>query len=174
MTKDEVIEYMLQHNKILEIDGEYFIPDDSVQKPSLKKSISKPTSILKKQILSKSWPESISDSKNNYRVIALMDECRIPAKSPQGNMLRSITSSLTREINNIVENGEVEGSLFITAISDYYATTSYPKSFKNLVTEGDAMVIYKEWYEYNKSLNQQKKPGSLKDDSELDPNERWQ
>lgn len=176
MTKDEIIEELDKRGIITQIGGDYMITEKyktMLSQPKVSNPIvPQRTKLDYDQLLDVStngsnWPADILDSVGRNRVTALMDACGIKSHCERGDYrLRGVNKEAVNIIGNIIDSGDVDATTFIEAITLYYKFTERPKSFKNLLLEGDALDIYSEHIEGTLK-------GNLTKDGEAKDTQRW-
>lgn len=161
MNKDEIIAELINKGVIVAIADSYIITEkykellllEQAQKTTLNVEVpKKPQSLNYDKLLNvgtsgDTWPETVLETTGRARCTALMDACQIPASvnTPSGlYRLRGVTIEVANIISNIVADPDIVPDVFISAVQLYYKNMERPKSFKNLVLEGEILDIYQE------------------------------
>lgn len=125
MTKDEIIEYLVKHKKILEIGNQYFLPDE---KPKNK------TVYLCKNLPDKYLGKSISVAYDYF-----LNDCQIPLNST-GNLVYLLrTKTRDSELvlkKEILENPDIDYLTLTNNIKAYYKTSATKYPIAKFLTEG--------------------------------------
>lgn len=156
MNKDEILEVLSQLGIIVSIGEEYFVSEKYKELISLQQEITlkkvqeaerKPIDydkILNKKLANTTWPTAVIEATGRLKIIALMDACSIPHTGGKGYRLRSVTDEMSNIISNIVVDDAINPLVFMEAVRLYYQNTEMPKTFKNLVCDGDVLDLYQE------------------------------
>ena len=158
MTKDDILNLLIRKNIISLIDDTYFLTETykevltkenpiQLEAPIVYSKTTNYDALLDPKTNGNDWPSEILDSIGRSRAVAFMDACHIPAVSKKGYRLRGIDKDGINIIGNIVASKDIHPNTFLEAITLYYKHTEMPKSFKNLLAEGDALDIYNEHIE---------------------------
>lgn len=152
MTKDEIINVLLNKSIINEIDGTYFLTEkykevqnSSVNLTAVSSSPVKITNydeLLDASTNGNNWPVEILESVGRTRAVAFMDACKIPTISKKGYMLRGVDKQALNVLGNIVENRSIHPNTLIDAVKHYYTYVECPKGIKNFLVDGDILDVY--------------------------------
>lgn len=160
MTKDEILQTLNSVGVITIIAGDFFLTEK--YKELLTPALNAPKQIPKKKTLPRldydeilnvdgtdtAWPAEIEHTVGRIRSEHFMNACKIPdmgGKPPRTYRLRGLPKECLSIIDNIVNNKDVSPASIIKAIELYYKYTEMPKSFKNLLLEGEVINIYHEY-----------------------------
>jgi hypothetical protein len=156
MSKDEIIDDLIDKGIVAVIGDNYLITEKykellagttKVIMPEIKKAKLSYDELLNTKTNGNDWPVEILESQGRARGVALMDLCEIPTIASKGYRLRGLDKDAINIIGNIISSLEINPPTFIEAITMYYKHTEMPKSFKNLLIEGDVLDIYNEHIE---------------------------
>ena len=159
--KDEIIVELLDVGIIIELSGMYMLTEKYKEVLKAKVTIPQPGKVdVNKDIILKvgdnitEWSEDIIQSEGRARAESFMNACDIPIKAPSGYRLRSLPMDCLRIIDNIVNDKDVSPGDMIASIASYYnSNNQYPKTFKNLLLDGEVVDIYNEWISGNFNPN---------------------
>lgn len=152
MTKDEIIQQLIELNIVLKIGEDYLltekyktIEEAPAPKPPASTTINY-DKIMNHKTAGEGWPEQIASTSGRTRAEALVLALEIPKYSPDGKYrLRSLDPTSINIINNAIADRNIIPSAFMKALTNYYQVEQYPSAFKNLVISGEFLTIYREW-----------------------------
>lgn len=152
MTKDEVVQVLLDKHIIMLIGEEYHLTEkylEVLDSPIKIEPITKVTGLDYAMLLDPTtngnhWPVEINETRDRIRYTNMMDLCEVPTYAAKGYRLRSSSKEAFNIISNIVDNQGIQPAKFMQAVKLYYRYTEMPKGFRNLVTSGDILDIYQE------------------------------
>jgi len=160
MTKDEILKKLESLGLITVINSMYFITEKYKELLSKAATIPLKSEIpVNKQLLdydeilntdgsATSWPSDIEHTTGRTRAEAFMNAANIPEMggiAPRVYRLRGLPKECLTIIDNIINNKDVSPISMIKAIEIYYKYTEMPKSFKNLLLEGEVINLYHEY-----------------------------
>lgn len=146
--------YMLteKYKELLMLDKTKILPEPVKPKAKLDEDV-----LLNPRTNGSDWPMEILESKGRIRATILMDVCGIPTKSASGYLLRSLDGDAVNILGNIIENSDIQPSVFIACVKEYYETQDMPVGFKRLLTEGAITGLYLDYiaddFDPNKTTN---------------------
>jgi len=152
--KDEIIQDLINVGIIAEFSGSYMLTEKYKEVLTNKVKLQEPEKLedVNKSLLMevgdnlKTWAEDIIQTEGRIRAENFMNACNIPTKAPGGYRLRGLPLDCLRLIDNIVTSDSIIPADMIGCINSYYNDDNeHPKTFKNLLLDGDVIDIYKEW-----------------------------
>jgi hypothetical protein len=167
MNEREILEELAKLGIITSIAGQFFITEkykellagtnviqDVVPEPKKSKTIDN-YELLNTEGSETAWPADVAQTAGRVRADHFMTFCKIPVTAPDGSYrLRSLPLNCLSIIDNIVAQKDINPLVMSTSIAMYYEHTKYPKTFKNLLLEGEVINIYNEYVsgEFQKSM----------------------
>lgn len=148
MTQKELLVTLLDHGIIHRVGDVWFITD--TYKELIEKSEEVEQNVLEIADLSfdyaSNYPDEVRLVKPDLRVTAILDYCEVPVmKNTNGKeyMVRSNDKATRTAIDKVISNKNIDATVLLESIRDYYSNSDFPKSFKNYVKDGDLMTMYK-------------------------------
>tara|TARA_R110000851_G_scaffold160786_1_gene304072 strand:+ start:1291 stop:1803 length:513 start_codon:yes stop_codon:yes gene_type:complete len=98
------------------------------------------------------YPEEIAASTPSTRLTAIYNYCGVPDminKEGKRYMVRSGDKKTKESVERVIANPDLDPTLVLDCITDYYKTFPFPKSFKNFLSE-EFETMYQSYVTGNK------------------------
>jgi len=151
MTAEEVLSSFLNKGLVHMIAPGKYILTSKVQEVVEKMGASGPNLdivVPKMEDLDNLFPKEIREAAPDNKINALYNYCNIPASISRNGrryMVRSSDASTRRYIMRFMSLPNINPTVMINCVKDYYKLMEYPKSMKNFISDGDFLDLYNDY-----------------------------
>ena len=144
MTQRELLSALLNHGIVHKLGDEWFLTDAYKALGDAEVNMIEIEDVEVKAF--NKYPDEIRLVKPSLRVTAILDYCKVPrlhtTSTGRKYQVRNNDAATRAAIDKIMSNNSIDATILLRAITEYYANTDFPKSFKNFVKDNTIMETY--------------------------------